>query len=118
MPVKFNKEVSAHLFKYVRSIDIKFNPLDSRTRSARELLRQVQAPRFGKANPKLAVRYEVHYRPEAPSAHFKFIDDTEVRLRVLVLYFGQGKQRSVTRPQQDLLRRSEKGISEYSGSAS
>jgi hypothetical protein len=25
MPLKFNKEVSTHLFKYIRTIDVKFN---------------------------------------------------------------------------------------------
>jgi len=25
MPLKFNKELSTHLFKYIRTIDIKFN---------------------------------------------------------------------------------------------
>jgi hypothetical protein len=52
---------------------------DSRTRSARELLRQVQAKRFSKANPKLKIEIDAHNRPDAPYASFKFIDDTEVR---------------------------------------
>jgi hypothetical protein len=121
MPLKFNKEVSTHLFKYIRNIDIKFNrecfalgtqlqyllrtslcqrrnssvancfltayfsisqitAFDSRTRSARELLRQVQAKRFSKANPKLKIEIDAHNRPDAPLASFKFIDETEVSL--------------------------------------
>jgi hypothetical protein len=87
MPVKFTKQLSSHLFKYVKTIDIKFNrkffvslfrrcerpdirtctvshthllnrnpcssAFDGRTRSAREVFRQVQAERFKKANPKV-----------------------------------------------------------------
>lgn len=77
MPVKFPKELTTHLFRYVRNVDIKFNPFDSRTRSARELLRQVQADRYKKANPKLEVKSSVLSTPDAPSVAFKFIDGTE-----------------------------------------
>ena len=52
--------------------------LDSRTTSIRELLRQLRAKRFTKANPKLAIKVDVHNRPAAPSAHFQFIDGTDV----------------------------------------
>mmetsp|Transcript_9188 Transcript_9188/g.17528 ORF Transcript_9188/g.17528 Transcript_9188/m.17528 type:complete len:116 (+) Transcript_9188:75-422(+) len=77
MPLKFNKEVSTQLFKYVTTIDLKFNPLDNRTTSVRELLRQLRAKRFIKANPKLAIKVDVHNRPAAPSAHFQFVDGTD-----------------------------------------
>ena len=53
--------------------------LDSRTTSVRELLRQLRAKRFTKANPKLAINVDVHNRPSAPSAHFQFVDGTDVR---------------------------------------
>jgi hypothetical protein len=49
---------------------------DNRTTSARELLRQVQASRFRKANPKLDIKLDVHSRPTPPTAVFQFIDET------------------------------------------
>ena len=52
--------------------------MDSRASSARELLRQVRAERFKKANPKLEVSATVTASAAPPSAVFKFIDDTEV----------------------------------------
>lgn len=77
MPIKFTKEVSTHLFKYIRTIDISFNPFDSRTTSARELLRQVHAKRFGTANPKLKITTDIHNRPDAPKAVLSFVDDSQ-----------------------------------------
>ena len=50
---------------------------DQRTRSARELLRQVQAKRYIKANPNLKINIDVHSRPEKPMARFQMVDDTE-----------------------------------------
>ena len=50
---------------------------DQRTRSARELLRQVQAKRFIKANPNLKINIDVHSRPDKPMARFQMVDDTE-----------------------------------------
>ena len=41
-------------------------------------MRQVQADRFKKANPKMAVNIDVHGRPDAPHVKFKYIDGTEV----------------------------------------
>jgi hypothetical protein len=109
MPIKFQKDVSTHLFKYLRQIDISFNreyifldagcslvhsqphimcstsihiyffrtAFDQRTRSARELLRQVQAKRFTKANPNLKINVDVHNRAEKPLARFALVDGTE-----------------------------------------
>lgn len=56
-----------------------YTAFDQRTRSARELLRQVQANRFVKANPKLKIAVDVHSRPDAPCANFVFVDGSEVR---------------------------------------
>mmetsp|Transcript_2944 Transcript_2944/g.4785 ORF Transcript_2944/g.4785 Transcript_2944/m.4785 type:complete len:117 (-) Transcript_2944:64-414(-) len=78
MPLKFTKDISTHLFKYVRRVDIRFNPFDSRTTSARELLRQVQASRLKAANPKLEIDAKVLNSAEAPSAVFKFVDDSQI----------------------------------------
>jgi len=58
---------------------------DARTRSARELLRQVQAKRFVKANPKLKIDLEIHNRPDAPTANFHFVDGTEVNQCIVLL---------------------------------
>lgn len=77
MPLKFTKDISTHLFKYVRNVDVTFNPFDIRTRSARELLRQVQAGRFSSANPNLKVKAHVVATPDPPSVVFKFVDGTE-----------------------------------------
>jgi hypothetical protein len=79
MPIKFNKETSTRLFRYVKSVDIKFNPFDSRTKSAREIWRQMQATRYHNANPNLKINTEVMGTPDAPEVTFKFIDDTEKR---------------------------------------
>lgn len=114
MPIKFNKEASTHLFKFVTSVDIHFNrksivvlfrtvyplPLtsnvamssishnravslqnvafDARTTSIRELLRLVQTPRYGKANPRLKINTNIHNTYSAPMAQFNFIDGSEV----------------------------------------
>mmetsp|Transcript_1801 Transcript_1801/g.2593 ORF Transcript_1801/g.2593 Transcript_1801/m.2593 type:complete len:118 (+) Transcript_1801:80-433(+) len=75
--LKITKDISTHLFKYVKNIDITFNPFDSRTRSARELLRQVQAQRFVKANPKLKIAANVVSTPNPPQVRFQFADDSE-----------------------------------------
>jgi hypothetical protein len=61
-----------------RSPSSHFSAFDARTRSARELLRQVQAKRFKHANPRLKIGINVHDRADAPKAHFTFIDGTEV----------------------------------------
>jgi hypothetical protein len=74
------------------SIHHSFDPaFDNRTRSARELLRQVQASRFKKANPKLKIAIDVHSRPDAPVAVFHFVDGTEVSE---VSFVVTGSQRS------------------------
>eukprot|EP00536_Pseudo-nitzschia_multiseries_P018147 jgi/Psemu1/54307/gm1.54307_g len=77
MPIKFSKETSSRLFRYVRTVDIRFNPFDNRTKSARELWRQMQATRYRKANPKLEINTHVLGSASPPEVVFKFIDDTE-----------------------------------------
>jgi hypothetical protein len=52
---------------------------DNRTKSAKEIWRQMQASRFHTANPKLKVSTEVMATPAAPEVVFKFFDDSEVR---------------------------------------
>eukprot|EP00934_Nitzschia_sp_Nitz4_P000997 Nitzschia sp. Nitz4//scaffold2_size372955//214275//214706//NITZ4_000437-RA/size372955-snap-gene-0.35-mRNA-1//1//CDS//3329546820//997//frame0 len=79
MPIKFNKAASTRLFRYVKAIDIKYNPFDSRTKSTREIWRQMQASRYYDANPNLAVNTVVSGGPEAPEIVFKFVDDSEKR---------------------------------------
>ena len=78
MPIKFTKEASSQLFRLVKTVDIRFNPLDNRTSSAREIWRQMQATRYRKANPKLKINTEVLGTAAAPEVVFKLIDDTEV----------------------------------------
>eukprot|EP00562_Extubocellulus_spinifer_P020931 CAMPEP_0178614008 /NCGR_PEP_ID=MMETSP0698-20121128/1942_1 /TAXON_ID=265572 /ORGANISM="Extubocellulus spinifer, Strain CCMP396" /LENGTH=115 /DNA_ID=CAMNT_0020252729 /DNA_START=185 /DNA_END=530 /DNA_ORIENTATION=- len=75
--MKIAKDVSTHLFKYVKSVDIRFNPFDGRAKSAKELLRQVSASRYSKANPKLVVTPTISSTAEPPRAEFKFVDGSE-----------------------------------------
>lgn len=48
-----------------------------RTRSARELLRQVNSERLLKSNPKLKVNPVIHAKPDAPKVTFTFVDGTD-----------------------------------------
>jgi 39S ribosomal protein L53/MRP-L53 len=60
---------------------------DARTTSIRELMRQVQTPRYSKANPRLKINVNIHNTYIPPTAHFNFIDGTEVRNdKCLLLY--------------------------------
>ena len=75
MPLKFNKELSVHLFKYIKSVDLSFNPFDNRTRSIRELMRQMQAK--ATKYDKLKLNIDVNAAPNPPAARFLFADGTE-----------------------------------------
>jgi len=77
MIFKVTKGISAHLFKYVKKVDIRFNPFDTRTRSARELLRQIQAERYSKANPKLTINIDIVDTIDPPKIDFEYIDGTK-----------------------------------------
>jgi hypothetical protein len=59
-------------------MDFIFTALDGRTRSAREMWRQMQATRFHKANPKLKVNTHVLCTADPPEVIFKFVDESEV----------------------------------------
>lgn len=50
---------------------------DSRTRSARELLRQVNIERYRRSNPKLKVSSNVLSTANAPTVKFHFVDGTD-----------------------------------------
>ena len=78
--MKLAKDVTTHLFKYVKVVDIRFNPFDGRSKSVKELLRQVQATRYSKANPKLEIKKAVLATADAPFALFQFVDGSEVSL--------------------------------------
>ncbi|EED91920.1 predicted protein [Thalassiosira pseudonana CCMP1335] len=77
MPLKVTKDMSSHLIKYIRTVDISFNPFDMRTRSARELLRQINVDRYRRANPKLKIKTNILSTPHAPSVKFAFVDGTD-----------------------------------------
>ncbi|VEU40462.1 unnamed protein product [Pseudo-nitzschia multistriata] len=79
MPIKFSKETSSRLFRYVKSVDIRFNPFDNRTTSAREFWRQMQATRYRKMNPRLEINTHVLGSASPPEIVLKLIDDTEKR---------------------------------------
>ena len=51
---------------------------DSRTRSAREVMRQFESERFARSNPKLRVKADVHSRPSAPEVRVSFVDGTDL----------------------------------------
>jgi hypothetical protein len=55
-----------------------FVAFDSRSRSVRELLRQVQAKRYSKSNPNMSIAIDVHDLPDAPMACFTYVDGSEV----------------------------------------
>jgi hypothetical protein len=113
MPIKFDREMSTHLFKFISTVNFSFNrmlpceldfdlehldflefflilslsaflelliiqALDSRTNSIRELMRQVQTPRYSKANPRLKIDVNIHNTYLAPVAKFNFIDGSDV----------------------------------------
>ena len=42
-------------------------------------MRQVQTPRYSKANPRLKIDIETHHTYKAPLAKFNYIDGSEVR---------------------------------------
>jgi len=50
---------------------------DMRTRSARELLRQIQSQRLLGANPRMKVNAIVHAKPDAPTVKFIFVDGSD-----------------------------------------
>mmetsp|Transcript_31800 Transcript_31800/g.66843 ORF Transcript_31800/g.66843 Transcript_31800/m.66843 type:complete len:116 (-) Transcript_31800:248-595(-) len=77
MPQKITKEMSSHLIKFVRKVDVSFNPFDMRTRSARELLRQVNSERLLRSNPKLKVNANIQATSSAPAVKFTFVDGTD-----------------------------------------
>eukprot|EP00978_Attheya_sp_CCMP212_P034225 scaffold142505_cov40-Attheya_sp.AAC.1 len=52
---------------------------DRRTRSARELMRQVLADRYKKANTKLKINADIHGKVDPPLVAFKFADDSELK---------------------------------------
>merc|ERR1712080_87958 len=56
---------------YFKIFNISF---DTRTRSARELLRQIQAERFTNANPKLKITLNSVATLDPPEICFEFID--------------------------------------------
>lgn len=57
---------------------------DNRTRSTREIWRQLQATRYHNANPNLSINTHVLGTAGPPEVVFKFIDDTEVRVIIMV----------------------------------
>lgn len=77
MSGKFTKTVTSNLIRYVSTVDVKFNPFDMRTRSARELLRQVSSERFLKAHPKLKISTHVVATVDPPKVEFQFVDGTK-----------------------------------------
>ena len=73
----------AENFLKKRSIDF----FDNRTKSAREIWRQMQATRYHILNPKLKINTVVSGTAEPPEVVFKFADDSEVGPRVTMLVF-------------------------------
>mmetsp|Transcript_22339 Transcript_22339/g.25410 ORF Transcript_22339/g.25410 Transcript_22339/m.25410 type:complete len:117 (+) Transcript_22339:161-511(+) len=78
MSFKLNKVMTTHLIKFVRKIEIHFNPIDARTTSVRELWRQVTAARFEKANPNMKVTIEMVQGAAHPTAKVELVDGTKM----------------------------------------
>lgn len=56
---------------------------DNRTKSAREIWRQMQATRFHRANPKLKINTNVSGSAAAPQVVFTLVDDSQVRICII-----------------------------------
>jgi len=70
------KEITSRLIKYIKVVDIKFNPFDTRTASAREVWNQLASGRFKTANPKMSIGTHILSTPDAPHVNFIFANDT------------------------------------------
>mmetsp|Transcript_28924 Transcript_28924/g.42890 ORF Transcript_28924/g.42890 Transcript_28924/m.42890 type:complete len:116 (+) Transcript_28924:191-538(+) len=76
--VRFTKEVTNKLIKYVTRIDIQFNPFDGRSKAAREMWRQMKAQRYYQANPKLSLDLKQVSTPVPPVVKFSFVDGSNM----------------------------------------
>jgi hypothetical protein len=56
-----------------------YTAFDNRTKSAREIWRQMQATRFRRANPNFKINTNVSGSAAAPEVIFTLLDNTEVR---------------------------------------
>ena len=65
-----------------------YKAFDKRTTSARELLRQVQAERIQKSNPKMVLKVDLLGTADPPLVNFEFVDGTKVGL-FICLYIEQ-----------------------------
>jgi len=76
---KVPKARAAALFKYVKSINVSFNPSATTrladTRSAREFLTQIQSKKIAISNPRLIIETDVHARADRPQLDIAFVDD-------------------------------------------
>mmetsp|Transcript_14571 Transcript_14571/g.17243 ORF Transcript_14571/g.17243 Transcript_14571/m.17243 type:complete len:115 (-) Transcript_14571:33-377(-) len=73
---KISRDLTTHLIKFVNRVDIRFNPFDDRTSSARELWRQMSGDRFKTANPKLLVKTNIVGTVDPPQVKVEFVDGT------------------------------------------
>lgn len=69
--------MATHLFKYVTKVNVKYNPFDGRTTSAREVLTQVRASRFSKVNPNLKIVPDIVSTIDPPLIDFQFVDGSQ-----------------------------------------
>ena len=72
-----SRQESVRLFKYVTNVDIKFNPWDAKSNSARELWRRLTSKKLAKSNPSALVNATMPSSVLVPSAHIKFVDGSE-----------------------------------------
>ena len=79
---KVTKEAAARLFRYVKRVEVSFNPLDptGSSRSCRELMVQLSSNRIKKANPKMQIIADVHGRHVNPTMVVNFADDSEAMI--------------------------------------
>mmetsp|Transcript_19428 Transcript_19428/g.35153 ORF Transcript_19428/g.35153 Transcript_19428/m.35153 type:complete len:118 (+) Transcript_19428:103-456(+) len=77
---RVKKSEAVRLYKYVKSVEIAFNPFDAKSTSARELWRRLSSPRLARSNPQAQLNIKTLTDKTAlPAAHMTFVDGSEVK---------------------------------------
>jgi hypothetical protein len=68
------------LYKYVVSVEVGFNPWDSKSTSTRELWRRLSSAKMVKSNPKVALTAKMPVDLKLPYTTLKFLDGSVLTL--------------------------------------
>jgi hypothetical protein len=68
------------LYKYVASVEIGFNPWDSKSTSTRELWRRLSSAKMVKSNPKVELSAKMPVDLKQPFTKLKFLDGSTLHL--------------------------------------